>query len=82
MLSGIAAGLAVAMPLGAIGVLIVELGARAGFRAGASAGLGTALCDDAAFPGERFVRSAMQRVKDDHERMIELRELEMRLFGR
>jgi arginine exporter protein ArgO len=45
MLSGIAAGLAVAMPLGAIGVLIVELGARAGFRAGAAAGLGTAICD-------------------------------------
>jgi arginine exporter protein ArgO len=45
MLSGIAAGLAVAMPLGAIGVLIVELGARAGWRAGAAAGLGTAICD-------------------------------------
>jgi threonine/homoserine/homoserine lactone efflux protein len=45
MLSGIAAGLAVAMPLGAIGVLIVELGARAGWQAGAAAGLGTALCD-------------------------------------
>jgi arginine exporter protein ArgO len=45
MLSGIAAGLAVAVPLGAIGVLIVELGARAGWRAGAAAGLGTAICD-------------------------------------
>jgi threonine/homoserine/homoserine lactone efflux protein len=33
------------MPLGAIGVLIVELGARAGWRAGAAAGLGTAVCD-------------------------------------
>ncbi len=45
LLAGIAAGLAVAVPLGAIGVLIVELGARGGFRAGFSAGLGTALCD-------------------------------------
>lgn len=45
MLAGIAAGLAVAVPLGAIGVMIVELGARAGFAAGFRAGLGTALCD-------------------------------------
>ncbi|HEU4658962.1 MAG TPA: LysE family transporter [Capillimicrobium sp.] len=45
LLAGVAAGLAVAVPLGAIGVMIVELGARAGFRAGWRAGLGTALCD-------------------------------------
>jgi len=45
MLAGVTAGLAVAVPLGAIGVMIVELGARAGFGAGFRAGLGTALCD-------------------------------------
>src|SRR4051812_3099963 len=44
-LAGIAAGLAVAVPLGAVGVMIVELGARAGFGAAFRAGLGTALCD-------------------------------------
>ena len=37
--AGILAGLGVAMPLGAMGVLVVEIG-RAGFREGAAAGLG------------------------------------------
>jgi arginine exporter protein ArgO len=43
--AGIVAGLAVALPLGAIGVLIVDLGVRAGFRPAFLAGLGTALAD-------------------------------------
>src|SRR6476659_4424037 len=43
--AGIVAGLAVAVPLGAIGVLIVDLGVRGGFRAAFLAGLGTALAD-------------------------------------
>jgi arginine exporter protein ArgO len=43
--AGIAAGLAVAVPLGAIGVLIVDLGVRCGFRPAFLAGLGTALAD-------------------------------------
>jgi arginine exporter protein ArgO len=43
--AGIVAGLAVAVPLGAIGVLIVDLGVRAGFRPAFLAGLGTALAD-------------------------------------
>jgi threonine/homoserine/homoserine lactone efflux protein len=45
LLAGVLAGLAVAMPLGAIGVLIVELGATAGFRTAWAAGLGTATAD-------------------------------------
>jgi arginine exporter protein ArgO len=43
--AGIVAGLAVAVPLGAIGVLIVDLGVRGGFRAAFLAGLGTAMAD-------------------------------------
>jgi arginine exporter protein ArgO len=43
--AGIVAGLAVAVPLGAIGVLIVDLGVRGGFRPAFLAGLGTALAD-------------------------------------
>jgi arginine exporter protein ArgO len=43
--AGIVAGLAVAIPLGAIGVLIVDLGVRGGFRPAFLAGLGTALAD-------------------------------------
>jgi arginine exporter protein ArgO len=43
--AGVVAGLAVAVPLGAIGVLIVDLGVRGGFRPAFLAGLGTALCD-------------------------------------
>jgi arginine exporter protein ArgO len=43
--AGIIAGLAVAIPLGAIGVLIVDLGVRGGFRPAFLAGLGTALAD-------------------------------------
>ncbi|HKE80080.1 MAG TPA: LysE family transporter [Solirubrobacteraceae bacterium] len=45
--AGIVAGLAVAVPLGAIGVLIVDLGVRGGFRPAFLAGLGTALADGA-----------------------------------
>src|SRR3954470_11590730 len=45
LLAGIVAGLAVAVPLGAIGVLIVDLGVRGGFRPAFLAGLGTALAD-------------------------------------
>ena len=43
--AGIVAGLAVAIPLGAIGVLIVDLGVRGGFRPAFLAGLGTAVAD-------------------------------------
>ncbi|MGZ4276130.1 MAG: LysE family transporter [Solirubrobacteraceae bacterium] len=43
--AGIVAGLAVAVPLGAIGVLIVDLGIRGGFRPAFLAGLGTATAD-------------------------------------
>ena len=45
LFAGIVAGLAVAVPLGAIGVLIVDLGIRGGFRPAFLAGLGTATAD-------------------------------------
>jgi len=45
LVAGIVAGLAVAVPLGAIGVLIVDLGVRGGFRPAFLAGVGTALAD-------------------------------------
>src|SRR4051794_11461022 len=45
MVAGIAAGLAVAVPIGAIGILIIEAGLRRGFRAAAAAGAGAATVD-------------------------------------
>ena len=47
LLSGIVAGLGVAIPVGAIAVLIIEMGLRRGFRAGAAAGAGAATVDGA-----------------------------------
>ena len=44
-LAGLAAGYGIAVPLGAIAVLIVSLAARASFRVGAAAGLGAATAD-------------------------------------
>jgi threonine/homoserine/homoserine lactone efflux protein len=45
LVSGVLAGLAVAMPLGPIGTLVFERGARLGFRHGAAAGMGVATAD-------------------------------------
>jgi threonine/homoserine/homoserine lactone efflux protein len=47
LLAGITAGLAVAIPLGPIGVMIVDAGVRNGFRSAFFAGLGTATVDGA-----------------------------------
>ena len=47
LLSGIVAGLGVAIPVGAIAVLIIEAGLRRGFRAAAAAGAGAATVDGA-----------------------------------
>ena len=44
-LAGVGAGLAVAVPVGAIGVLIIETGLRRGFRIAAAAGAGAATVD-------------------------------------
>lgn len=44
-LAGALAGLAIAVPVGAVAVLIVELGIRTGFRVAAAAGLGAATAD-------------------------------------
>ncbi|TAK02885.1 MAG: lysine transporter LysE [Chloroflexota bacterium] len=43
--AGALAGWAIAIPVGAIGVLIVEIGIRRGFRVAAAAGAGTASAD-------------------------------------
>jgi len=45
LLAGLAAGLAVAVPIGAIGALLVTLGARDGWHTAAAAGLGAATVD-------------------------------------
>lgn len=44
-LAGALAGYAIAIPVGAIAILIVELGIRRGFRVAAAAGAGTAAAD-------------------------------------
>src|SRR5689334_18560020 len=44
-LAGVAAGYGIAVPVGAIGVLIVALSARMSLRVGAAAGLGAATAD-------------------------------------
>ncbi len=44
-IAGALAGFAIAIPVGAIAVLIVELGIRRGFRAAATAGVGVATAD-------------------------------------
>jgi arginine exporter protein ArgO len=45
VVAGIVAGYGIAIPVGAIAVLIVDLGSREGFRSGAAAGLGAATAD-------------------------------------
>ena len=45
LVSGLLAGWGVAIPLGAIGVLVVDLGVRAGFRPAAAAAAGVATAD-------------------------------------
>jgi arginine exporter protein ArgO len=44
-LTGAVAGAAIAIPVGAIAILIIELGVRRGFRSAAAAGLGAATAD-------------------------------------
>jgi threonine/homoserine/homoserine lactone efflux protein len=44
-LTGLAAGFGIAIPVGAIAVLIIQLGIRRGFRPAAAAGLGAATAD-------------------------------------
>ncbi|WP_427018762.1 LysE family transporter [Pseudarthrobacter sp. P1] len=45
LLAGLAAGLGVALPLGAVGILIIQQGISAGFRSGSAAAAGVALVD-------------------------------------
>jgi threonine/homoserine/homoserine lactone efflux protein len=45
LLAGVVAGFAIAIPVGAIAVLIVELGLRRGFRVAGAAGAGAATAD-------------------------------------
>ena len=45
VVAGILAGYGIAIPVGAIAVLIVDLGSREGFRSGAAAGIGAATAD-------------------------------------
>ena len=45
LLAGLAAGFGIAIPVGAVSVLIVETGLRSGFRVAAAAGVGAASAD-------------------------------------
>ena len=45
LLAGVVAGYGIAIPVGAIAILIVETGLRRGFRLGAAAGAGAAVAD-------------------------------------
>ncbi len=45
LFAGLAAGYGIAIPVGAVAILIVETGIRSGFRAAAAAGAGTASAD-------------------------------------
>lgn len=62
LLAGVLAGLAVAVPLGAIGVLIVELGVTAGFRTAWAAGMGAATADLAYGATAAFAGAALAGV--------------------
>lgn len=65
--TGVLAGFGIAIPVGAIALLIVETGMRCGFRCGASAGAGAASADlfyaGAAVAGGAAIASTMQTVE-------------------
>jgi threonine/homoserine/homoserine lactone efflux protein len=83
--SGVLAGLAVAMPLGPIGTLVFERGARLGFRHGAAAGLGVATADGlyallAAAAGAA-IAAALEGVRDTLQRVAAIALLAIVAYG-
>lgn len=72
LLAGLVAGWGVAIPLGAMGVMIVDLGLRAGFRPAAAAGAGVATADLLYAAVAALAGSAVARVLAPHERALQL----------
>ena len=67
---GALVGLGVAMPLGAIGVLLLQTGVARGFRAAAAGGLGVATVDLAYAVVAVFAGAAVAGALDGHERAV------------
>jgi arginine exporter protein ArgO len=72
LLAGVAAGLAVALPLGAIGVLLVQEGISRGWRAASAAATGVAVVDLAYAAVATTAGSAVTRALDGRTRPIQL----------
>jgi arginine exporter protein ArgO len=70
--AGALAGLGVALPLGAIGVLIVQEGITGGWRPAAAAGTGVALVDGAYAAVAVAAGTAVTRELDGRERAVQL----------
>jgi threonine/homoserine/homoserine lactone efflux protein len=70
--SGIAAGYGIAVPVGAIAVLIVNVSLRGGFRLGAAAGAGAASADLVYAMVAAFAGSAVAGALEGNERPITL----------
>ncbi len=69
---GALVGLGVAMPLGAIGVLLLQTGVARGFRVAAAAGLGVAAVDLAYAVVAVLAGAAVARALDGHERAVQV----------
>jgi threonine/homoserine/homoserine lactone efflux protein len=72
LLSGLVAGWGVAVPLGAIGVMLVDLGIRAGFRSAAPAAAAVATADLLYAAVAAAVGSAAASVLGPHEHALKL----------
>ncbi len=72
LVSGLIAGWGVAVPLGAIGVLLVDLGMRAGFRVAAPAAAAVATADLLYAAVAALAGSAVASLLEPHERAMKL----------
>ena len=70
--AGAVAGLGVALPLGAIGVLIVQEGIAGGWRPAAAAGTGVALVDGAYAAVAAAAGTAVTRALEGRERAVQI----------
>ena len=72
LVAGLVAGWGVAIPLGAIGVMIVDLGMRGGFRPAAAAAAGVATADFLYAAVAAAAGAAVAAVLAPHERTVQL----------
>ena len=66
VVSGLVTGLAIAVPIGAVGAFLVTLTARTSWRVGSAAALGGASAPRHGRVAEEGVELALARMKDDH----------------